>query len=143
MDIQHIYTTYQNCIISNKLTCTHCVCAFVVLQLQSLPYLNREWYTALSTAIVESFFFDIVRLQTTNQMLLCFLTQLSCNVHVHMHMHVLHSYHAMHTCTLCHTCNYMGKCVHHMHTMYTPILKNQVNKHCKPTLYMMCASEHC
>ena len=34
---------YQNCIISNKLTWTHCVCAFVVLQLQStncLPYLN-------------------------------------------------------------------------------------------------------
>ena len=45
---------YQNCIISNKVTCTHCVCAFVVLQLQStncLPYLNREWHTVLPTAI--------------------------------------------------------------------------------------------
>ena len=80
---------YQNCIISNKLTCTHCVCAFVVLQLQStncLPYLNREWHNVLSTAIVQSFFFDVVRLQTTNQMLLCFHTQLSCNAHIHMHV---------------------------------------------------------
>ena len=36
---------YQNCIISNKLTCKHCGCAFVVLQLQSTncqPYLNRK-----------------------------------------------------------------------------------------------------
>ena len=66
-----------------------CVCAFVVLQLQStncLPYLNREWHTVLSTAIVESFFFDVVRLQTTNQMLLCFHTQLSCNAHIHIHV---------------------------------------------------------
>ena len=80
---------YQNCIISNKLTCTHCVCAFVVLQLQSTncqPYLNRKWHTILSTAIVESFFFDVVRLQTTNQMLLCFHTQLLCNAHIHIHV---------------------------------------------------------
>ena len=80
---------YQHCIISNKLICTHCVCAFVVLQLQStncLPYLNREWHTLLSTAIVERFFFDVVRLQTTNQMLLCFHTQLSCNAHIHTHV---------------------------------------------------------
>ena len=61
----------------------------LVLQLQStncLPYLNREWHTVLSIAIVESFFFDVVRLQTTNQMLLCFHTQLSCNAHIHIHV---------------------------------------------------------
>ena len=67
-----------------------------------LIVINREWHTVLSTAIVKSFVFDVVRLQTTNQMLLRFLTQLSCNAHTHTD-----------------TCNYIEKCVHHMHTMST------------------------
>ena len=131
MDIQHIYTTYQNCIISNKLTCTHCVCAFVVLQLQSTncqPYLNREWHTVLSTAIVESFLFDVVRFQTTNQMLLCFHTLLSCNAHIHIHVIIWGNVYI--TCIQC--------------TRLRPIHKNEVNQTLQTyTLHAMCASEHC
>ena len=123
---------YQNCIISNKLTCTHCVCAFVVLQLQSTncqPYLNRNWHTILSTAIVERFFFDVVRLQTTNQMLLlCFHTQLSCNAHIHIHVIIWGNVYI--TCIQC--------------THLNPIYKNEVNQTLQTyTLHAMCASEHC
>ena len=57
----------------------------------------------LSTAIVESFSFNVVRLQTTNA--------------------PMFPYTAIMQCTHTHTCKYMGKCVHHMHTMYTPIYK--------------------
>ena len=68
MDIQHIYTNIKTLLI---------VCLILI---------NREWHTVLSTAIEESLFFDVVRLQTTNQMLLCFHTQLSCNAHIHIHV---------------------------------------------------------
>ena len=92
---------------------------FVVLSYYSFKVLivfliliNREWHTVSSTAIVKRFLFDVVRLQTTNQTNPMFPNT------------------AVMQCSHTHTYNYMEKCVHHIHTMYTPnaIHTNTVNQ---------------